>query len=111
MSDSIHDLGETLSISWTSLNHSECASFITEKEIRNLAEVDSKYIFQKSRSQLIDEWQLVPEIWDCVRHECDKDNQTGKFILTGSITLNKNKEIYVYSIFKLTLFFIKVFHK
>lgn len=81
---------------WTSLNHSESSSFITEKEIRNLAEVDPKYIFQNSKPQLIDEWQIVPEIWDSVRHECDKDSQTGKFILTGSTTLNKEKEKKVF---------------
>ncbi len=81
---------------WTSLNHSESASYITEKEIRNLAEVDPKYIFQKLRPQLIDEWQLVPEIWDSVRHECDKDSQTGKFILTGSTSLSKDEEKNVF---------------
>ena len=74
---------------WTSLNHSESVSYITSTEMRNLAEVDPKYIFNKLRPQLIDEWQLVPEIWDAVRHECDEDGNTGKFILTGSTTLNE----------------------
>lgn len=76
---------------WTALNHAESVSFVTEKEIRNLAEVNPKYIFQEARPQLIDEWQLVPEIWDSVRHECDTDGKKGKFILTGSTTLNKEK--------------------
>ena len=40
----------------------------------------------------IDEWQLVPSIWDSVRHECDKDHNKGKFILTGSTTLTKEEE-------------------
>lgn len=74
---------------WTSLNHSESVAYVTEKEIRNLAETDPKYIFNKLRPQLIDEWQLVPEIWDSVRHECDETNEPGKFILTGSTSLNK----------------------
>ena len=77
---------------WTSLNHSESVSYITEKEIRNLAEVDPKYVFQKARPQLIDEWQLVPSIWDSVRNECDSDHNKGKFILTGSTTLSKDEE-------------------
>lgn len=81
---------------WTSLNHAESVSFVTEKEIRDLAEVDPKYIFQKEKPQLIDEWQIVPEIWDTVRHECDKDSQAGKFILTGSTSLNKDKEKKVF---------------
>lgn len=81
---------------WTSLNHAESVSFVTEKEIRDLAEVDPKYIFQKEKPQLIDEWQIVPEIWDTVRHECDKDSKAGKFILTGSTSLNKDKEKKVF---------------
>jgi predicted AAA+ superfamily ATPase len=36
---------------------------------------------------LIDEWQIVPGIWDSVRHECDSNHLKGKFILTGSTTL------------------------
>ena len=81
---------------WTSLNHSESVSYLTEKDIRNLAETNPKYIFNKLRPQLIDEWQLVPEIWDAIRHECDEDNQKGKFILTGSTTLNKEEEKKVF---------------
>lgn len=81
---------------WTSLNHSESATYLTEKEIKDLAEVDPKYIFQKLRPQLIDEWQRVPETWDAVRHECDLDNKTGKFILTGSTSLNKESSKKVF---------------
>ena len=81
---------------WTSLNHSESVTYLTETEIRNLAEVDPKYIFNKLRPQLIDEWQLVPEIWDAVRHECDEDNKKGKFILTGSTTLNNESSKKVF---------------
>ena len=81
---------------WTSLNHSESVAYLTEKDIRNLAETNPKYIFNKLRPQLIDEWQRVPEIWDAVRHECDEDSQKGKFILTGSTTLNKEESKRVY---------------
>ena len=77
---------------WTSLNHANSVSFMTEKSQRDLAKVDPKYIFAEERPQLIDEWQLVPTIWDAVRHECDKDHNKGKFILTGSTTLTKEEE-------------------
>ena len=53
--------------------------------------VDPKYIFTKEKPQLIDEWQIVPEIWDAVRHECDASHDKGKFILTGSTSLEKNE--------------------
>ena len=51
-----------------------------------------KFIFDDDRPQLIDEWQLVPSIWDAVRHECDVDKNKGKFILTGSTTLLRDEE-------------------
>lgn len=75
---------------WTSLNHANSVSYLTEKSIRNLAEVDPKYIFNEEKPQLIDEWQLVPEIWDSVRHECDSTQNKGLFILTGSTSLEKS---------------------
>lgn len=77
---------------WTSLNHANSAIYMTEKGSRDLAMVDPKYIFKEERPQLIDEWQLVPSIWDSVRHECDMDHDKGKFILTGSTTLAKQDE-------------------
>lgn len=76
---------------WTSLNHANSVTYLTEKSARNMAEIDPKYIFTKQRPQLIDEWQVVPEIWDAVRHECDVDHNKGKFILTGSTSLEKTE--------------------
>lgn len=38
--------------------------------------------------KLIDEWQLIPEIWDVVRHEVDHLSGRGLFILTGSSAAN-----------------------
>ncbi len=76
---------------WTSLKHANSVSYMTEKSPRDLAKVDPKYIFNQDRPQLIDEWQLVPGIWDAVRHECDSDHDKGKFILTGSTSLSKEE--------------------
>ena len=82
---------------WTSLNHANSVSYVTEKSVRNNAMVDPRYIFTTERPQLIDEWQIVPDIWDAVRHACDADHERGKFILTGSTTLEKTeKEEKVY---------------
>lgn len=77
---------------WTSLNHANSVSLVTEKSVRENAMIDPKYIFKKDRPQLIDEWQIVPEIWDAVRNECDKNHDRGKFILTGSTSLKKSEE-------------------
>lgn len=76
---------------WTSLNHANSVVYVTDKSVRNNAQIDPKYIFTKDRPELIDEWQIVPEIWDAVRNECDSDHEKGKFILTGSTSLKKKK--------------------
>ncbi len=77
---------------WTGEYHSKSVTYLTEKDIRNLAKVNPKYIFLEENPQLIDEWQLSPNIWDSVRHECDADSQKGKFILTGSTSLLKEDD-------------------
>lgn len=73
---------------WTGLHHAKSVSYMTDQSQRNLAMVDPTYIFRDERPQLIDEWQVVPPIWDAVRHGCDQDRGKGKFILTGSTSLD-----------------------
>ena len=43
---------------------------------------------------LIDEWQLVPAVWDVVRREVDRDRTPGRFILTGSATPAKDARLH-----------------
>ncbi len=68
----------------TGEHHARSVSYVDDKSVMELALTDSKYILSNSYLQLIDEWQLVPSIWDAVRKECDRDKNKGKFILTGS---------------------------
>ena len=42
---------------------------------------------------LIDEWQLAPFLWDCVRHRVDHEDGLGRFILTGSSVPADQSEI------------------
>ena len=77
---------------WTSLNHANSVAYLTDKSKRDLANIDPKYIFTQDYPQLVDEWQLVPSIWDSIRNACDEDNKKGKFILTGSTTLTKEEK-------------------
>lgn len=42
--------------------------------------------------RLIDEWQVVPFIWDQVRFEVDRRDENGQFILTGSATPLKDDD-------------------
>ena len=77
---------------WTSLNHANSVKYINsnDKKIYNLALFDSNLILDGKYPLLIDEWQLVPSIWDCIRRKCDEDKIKGKFILTGSATEKEN---------------------
>ena len=53
--------------------------------------IDVKSVFNNDinkKPQLIDEWHLVPTIWDAVRLECDKTTEKGNFIITGSSKLS-----------------------
>ena len=77
---------------WTGLKHARSVTYLSDKSSRDLAKVDPKYIFATERPQLIDEWQIVPPVWDSVRHACDEAGTPGNFILTGSTTLEKNSE-------------------
>ncbi len=44
--------------------------------------------------RLIDEWQVYPVVWNCVRNEVDNRNKTGQFILTGSATPVKMNSLH-----------------
>lgn len=45
--------------------------------------------------RLIDEWQNVPDLWNCVRSEIDhRSNKFGQFIFTGSSTPAEKEKIY-----------------
>ncbi len=49
-----------------------------------LAKLDPTVIFNGSSPRLIDEWQLMPEIWDMVRGKVDRKGEKGLYLLTGS---------------------------
>ena len=50
------------------------------------AQADPKGALIGDNPHLIDEWQKVPEIWDLIKDDLDKDYQFGKYIITGSTT-------------------------
>lgn len=56
-----------------------------EPDPLEIAKLDSSYVFQGESPHLIDEWQLMPEIWDMVRSDVDaKRGKKGLYLLTGS---------------------------
>lgn len=75
---------------WTSLRHSKSAVYMDDDDVREMAKLDVRSVFNNDsdkKPQLIDEWHLVPTLWDAVRRECDKTTEKGNFIITGSTTL------------------------
>ncbi len=46
--------------------------------------IDPTLVLQGETPRLIDEWQIVPEIWDHIRRASDQRQSKGNFILTGS---------------------------
>ena len=70
---------------WSALMHAASVSYVDEN--LDLARADPSMMLMGARPHVIDEWQRVPAIWDCVRHEVDRARGTrGAFILTGSST-------------------------
>jgi uncharacterized protein len=68
-----------------------------KKDPLNLARLNSSIVFVGDKPHLIDEWQLMPEVWDMVRADIDERQEKGIYILTGSTVppfLKKNSPIH-----------------
>lgn len=53
-------------------------------QLQQLAEINPQMVLMGKPPRLIDEWQIVPKLWDAVRFEVDHRGKEGQFILTGS---------------------------
>lgn len=70
---------------WAALNHARSAiRFDADATARRLAATDPQAVLDGEAPRLLDEWQLAPEVWNHVRHACDRAGEPGRFILTGS---------------------------
>lgn len=49
-----------------------------------LSQVSPKKLLLGKVPRLIDEWQVIPKLWDAIRFEVDHRDDLGQFILTGS---------------------------
>lgn len=52
-----------------------------------MMELNASVLLAGPTPRLIDEWQALPPIWDCIRSEVDKRGEPSQFILTGSSVL------------------------
>ncbi len=75
---------------WTSIMHSNSVFLLADPKDnfanRELAKLDVTKALEGNVPHLIDEWQVIPAIWDAVRFAVDEAGETGRFLLTGSAT-------------------------
>jgi len=70
---------------WTALRHARSAARLdADAAARRLAAVNPQAVLRGDAPRLLDEWQMVPEIWNHIRHACDRSGEPGRFLLTGS---------------------------
>lgn len=81
---------------WTCESHAKSGVYLDDPNTIGKAELDLELILNEEQPELIDEWHLVPQVWDRVRRKCDESTLKGKYILTCSTQLNdeKQKEIF-----------------
>ena len=66
----------------------------TKQKIK-MVEANPEAILIGDNPRLIDEWQNVPDLWNCARTEIDhRENKFGQFIFTGSSTPADKSNIY-----------------
>lgn len=53
-------------------------------DLLKLADIDISKLLEGETPRLIDEWQIIPSVWDAVRYEVDHRGIAGQFIMTGS---------------------------
>lgn len=51
-----------------------------------LAKTKPSLLLEGEKPRLIDEWQIVPKLWNAVRYSVDNTGLTNQYILTGSAT-------------------------
>lgn len=80
----------------TSEQHSGSVNYISDPMNLNknliLAEININSLLEGEKPKLLDEWQIIPQLWDAVRFAVDHSKGVGQFILTGSAVPMDNEE-------------------
>ena len=58
--------------------------FDIDLNAQRMTSIDAAAVLTGDVPRLLDEWQLVPDIWNHVRRSVDERSESGQFILTGS---------------------------
>lgn len=63
-------------------------------DYKTMLQLSPSVFFDGDKPKLFDEWQLIPEIWDLTRHQVDRMEGRGFYILTGSSAANFDKNMH-----------------
>lgn len=75
---------------WSARAHASSITYVDRDNNLAAARADPSLMLLGDRPHVIDEWQVVPAIWDEVRHRVDDDpGEKGQWLLTGSSTPEK----------------------
>ena len=77
---------------WSSLNHANSVILLDDDETRQKADLSLDLVLNNETPELIDEWNLMPKIWDAVRRKCDETTKKGIYILTCSTKLTDEEQ-------------------
>lgn len=65
-----------------------------DEQAQLLFDIAPKRLLMGETPRLIDEWQVIPKLWDLVRHEVDDRKKNAQFILTGSADPEENAKMH-----------------
>ena len=66
----------------------------TRNSSLEMADLNVRMLLKGDVPRLIDEWQVIPQIWDAIRFEVDHRGEEGLFILTGSSVPVSSEDIH-----------------
>lgn len=68
----------------TAMRRANSAWLLDDRDRRALLEADPSVMTSSPGTVLLDEWQLLPPVWDLVRRDVDAGAPAGRYLLTGS---------------------------
>ncbi len=74
----------------TALRRARTVYRLDESAQRAILAADPRRLISGPPPVLVDEWQRLPESWDVVRRSVDLDRSPGRFLLTGSASLDRS---------------------
>ncbi|MBS1906958.1 MAG: ATP-binding protein [Actinobacteria bacterium] len=78
----------------TAKRRSSSVLTLNEPRDREIVTADPDRLMRVARPLFIDEWQLVPDVWERVRRAVDDDATGGQFLLAGSAGLAPGVRIH-----------------